>query len=59
MSDVREFTAIPGGKRDPCVYCGATDHPAAWACPRIKSITVYGDGVYEVELREPPDPEVA
>ena len=54
-----ELHAIECHKREPCVYCGATDHPAAWACPRIKSITVYGDGVYEVELRDAPEPEDA
>jgi hypothetical protein len=55
-----ELRAIEGGRREPCLYCGAVDHPAVWACPRIHSITVYGDGVYEVELRDPPpEPEDA
>lgn len=54
-----ELVAFPGRAREPCLYCGATDHPAAFACPRIRSVTVYGDGIYEVELRDPPEPEDA
>lgn len=54
-----ELRAIEGGRKDPCPYRGATDHPAAFACPRIKSVTVYDGAVYEVELREPPEPEDA
>jgi hypothetical protein len=49
--------AIEGRKREPCLYCGATDHPATFACQRIKAVTVYADGIYEVELREMPEPE--
>ena len=54
-----ELRAIEGGKREPCLYCGATDHPAPFACPRVKAVTSYGDGVIEVELRDLPEPEDA
>jgi hypothetical protein len=52
-----ELRAIECRKREPCVYCGSTEHPAIFACPRIKTVTVYEGGVYEVELRDLPEPE--
>lgn len=56
-----ELHTIECHKREPCLYCGATDHPAPFACPRVKAVTSYGDGVIEVELfpYPPPDPEAA
>ena len=54
-----ELRTIECQRREPCVYCGATDHRAIFACPRIRSVTVYENGVYEVELRDPPEPEDA
>ena len=54
-----ELRAIEGSKREPCPYCGATDDPAPFACPRIQAVTSYGGGVIEVELRDPPKPEDA
>jgi hypothetical protein len=56
---VTELVAFPGRAREPCLYCGATDHPAPFACPRVKAVTSYGDGVIEVELRDPTEPEDA
>jgi hypothetical protein len=44
-----ELRSIECQKREPCVYCGSVDHPAIFACPRIRSVTVYENGVYEDE----------
>ena len=35
-----EVTAIRGGKREPCLYCGKVPHPTPLACPRIAMLHI-------------------
>jgi hypothetical protein len=57
-----EVTAIKGGKKDPCIYCGGEPHPVPLACPRIAMIhvdpemaTVTGISFWEDFFEESPE----
>ncbi len=66
MPDVRDFKKIAGGKKDPCLYCGAPEHPAPLACPRILVIWLTEDATIEgiefdpaFQFPQPDPPEAA
>jgi hypothetical protein len=59
-----EVTAIKGGKREPCIYCGGEPHPTQLACPRIAMIhvdsetaTITGISFWEDFFDEQPTPD--
>ena len=58
-----EITAIKGGKREPCLYCGRDPHPTPLCCPRISMIhidpeaaTIVGITFTDDFFDEEPDP---
>ena len=61
-----EVTAIKGGKKDPCIYCGGEAHTVPLACPRIAMIhvdpdtaTITGISFWEDFFHEEPTPPKA
>lgn len=59
MADVREFKAVEGGKKDPCLYCGKPEHPVPLACPRISAIWIDDGNVSCIEFHDDWTPDDA